>query len=89
MPSGNPDFLVVGVTVTGRGVAVVDGKTVKTGAGTGVGDDVVVGSVSTILNVAEPLTSWVMPFTVTIYSSGLKPVESTLNDQKFCPLVPC
>ena len=80
MKAGRGDFVVVGSAETGIVVTIVDGITVTAGVITG--DVGVEGRVSTILNVADPLTSWMIPLTLTIYSSGLNPVASMANDHE-------
>ena len=48
----------------------------------------VAGDDGRILNVSEPRTSWIMPATVTIYSSGLNVDASMSNDHWLRPSLP-
>ena len=84
MAGGSGDFCVV---VTGMGEGVLREIVVWTVVSDD-GNSAVAGNFSTILNVAELVTSIVSPDTVTIYSSGLNEDASTLKDQRFNPPAP-
>jgi hypothetical protein len=81
---GDGDF---GVVITVVGGLVIVGGMVVTGTGTVV-TAVVGGSIFTILKKVEAVTSCVIPETLTMYSSGLKAVASTSNDQWLYPPLP-
>ena len=64
IPAASEDFFVVGMAVTGIVVTICIGNVVIMGIG--VGDGTVVGRDFRIVNVADPLTFWIIPLTVTI-----------------------